>query len=159
MNINEIKEEYIMREIKENELVVGNWYDTISFGSCNNVYVDNNPKPFSLEQAEVIRGWGCGVFRAINITNAILGECGFKRSESGHMCIMLDYEGFYTHLQLIKKDNQWQPVIKQSAKTANHECNTVYLNPLTDIDELQNLYRVLSGKELHLTNEVFKSKE
>lgn len=133
-----------MEEIKSQDLMINNWveYDDKWY----KIAALTEEYPFLNTDA-----FGVGVvtyrnIRGIPLTEDILLKCGAKRIEENKVSIMLNNPS--THLILMKIGTHWFPQIEQTGEFASDGVNTVCLNFIDYIHELQNLVKCLTKTEL-----------
>ncbi len=93
--------------------------------------------------------------RHIPLTEDILLKFGFTCHSDNSYSIEINTPD--THLVLRQVRYEFYPFIEQMAEFSSQKDNVVYLKYIKSVHELQNLFKILSGKEL-LTHENGKNK-
>lgn len=135
-----------MEEIKASDIMLNNLFSVNGFP----MYVDSIFQDTVYLEFEGNEG---GVWEQdikdlvpIPLTEDVLLKCGAKRLEENKVAIMLNNPS--THLVLMKIGTHWYPQIEQTGEFISDGVNTVCLNFIDYIHELQNLVRCLTKTEL-----------
>jgi hypothetical protein len=129
--------------IQANELRIGNW--VIDHGGNNNIVQGIHGSG----SVRFIDGEVCAVdkLNGIPLTPEILEKCGFEENENQTLYLGIDDYGL-NWLEIIKSPDGFYPVIYQWAEMSNETPQSVHLNRVEYLHQLQNLYYALTGQEL-----------
>lgn len=139
-----------MQQIKETQIMIGNYL----FASDQQIHRVSkfDDKTIWFEKTINRHGVSCWLTSKISecisipLTEDILLKCGAKRIEDNKVALILNDPS--THLILMKIGTHWYPQIEQTGEFISDGVNTVCLNFIDYVHQLQNLFKTLTQNDL-----------
>ena len=166
MNINEIKEEEIVnyvsrvKKIEKESLMLGNWYYGVRYDDLyGEPYESSFPIEFDIDLKDTIKKrWNFVTLHQIELTEEILIAFDFYERREGDGCLSTHINPAVVLSLEAREHRGWTAyVAKEIDLITSNPDRRVYLKEIYYLDELQNLYRILSGSELLTLVEPFIS--
>jgi len=88
------------------------------------------------------------LYKPVRIKAGPLEKLGFERYKNHSFW---ELHGMKSSIRLITSEGHWCPVIVSSPELSFEDASEVYLSRINYIHDLQNIYRVLYGKDMNVS--------
>jgi len=129
--------------LKANELRVGNIVSTVKLN--NGIVRGITDEKIMVKFKDSTISSNIDFFYPIPLTEEILLKCGFDEKST---CLSKMLNTADTYLEIRERNNEYYVSIYQFTESSYDDNNTVFLNKINHIHQLQNLYFALTNEEL-----------